>query len=315
MSSKYEEINLSEVKPISISDRRSKVRIGDLGKPVKGGKTFSKWFKSLPRQLAASEIRELVTAMRRCLSSKEREIIWMAGAHVVKCGLSLYLIELMRKHYISILAVNGAFTIHDLELAFFGETSEDVPESLKTGTFGFAKETAEHFEKIVDLAIEGKLGLGEAIGRYILKSEAPYKDYSVLAQAYRFDVPVTVHVAVGTDILIEHQSFDGAKWGELSARDFRIFAARVFSAGESGGVVINVGSAVILPEVFLKAFSVARNLGADFKKLTTCNIDMIQHYRPNENVLRRPTEFGGKSIGLTGHHELLIPLIYSALFS
>jgi len=315
MSEKYREIDLTSVRRISIEERRSKVSIDDLGTPVKGGKTFARWFKSLPRQLAALEMRELVTAMRRCLSSKEKEIIWMSGAHVVKCGLSLYLIELMRKGYITALAVNAAFTIHDLELAFFGETSEDVPEGLKSGTFGFTRETAEHFERILEDGVKAGRGLGESIGRYILKGDARYKDSSVLAQAYRFEVPVTVHVAIGTDILVEHPSFDGAAWGELSARDFKIFASVVEKLGREGGVVLNVGSAVILPEVFLKAFSVARNLGADFSKLVACNMDMIQHYRPGENVLKRPTDFGGKSIRITGHHEILIPLLYSALLS
>ena len=277
--SKYERIDLSKVKKNSIVDRSSKVHIDDLGEPVKGGKTFAKWFRSLPHQLAAKEIRELVVEMRRTISAKDREIVWMMGAHVVKCGLSRYLIELLRRGYITAMAINTAFAIHDLELAFFGETSEDVQENLRTGTFGLTAETSEHFTRIVDRGYSSDMGLGEAIGHYILKSDATYKKYSVLAQAYRFDVPVTVHVAIGTDILIEHPEFDGEKWGELSSRDFKIFASRIKKIGDNGGVVINVGSAVILPEVFLKAFSIARNLGCSFEKLTTCNLDMIQRHK------------------------------------
>jgi len=313
--SRFGKIDLSKVKKNSIKDRTSKVHINDLGEPVKGGKTFAKWFRSLPNQLAAKEIRELVVEMRRTISAKDREIVWMMGAHVVKCGLSRYLIELLKRGYITAIAINTAFAIHDLELAFFGETSEDVQENLRSGTFGFTAETSKHFEQIVDNGSSSDMGLGESIGHYILKSDAPYKKYCVLAQAYRFDVPVTVHVAIGTDILSEHPEFDGAKWGELSSRDFRIFASRVKKIGDNGGVVLNIGSAVILPEVFLKAFSIARNLGCSFDKLTTCNIDMIQHYRPLENVLKRPSVFGRKAIKITGHHEIIIPLLYSALLS
>ncbi len=315
MSNKYEETDLNRVSTHSISDRESKVRIEDFGKPVKGGKSFRKWFDSLPRQLAGERLRKLVLALRRNLSAAGREMIWMTGAHVVKCGLSPYLIELMRKKYITALAVNGATLIHDLEIAYFGETSEDVAANLETGIFGFGEETASIAFRAASEGKEMGAGLGESLGRLILKGKPPFKDKSVLAQAYRFDVPATVHIAVGTDIIHQHPGFDGAVWGELSHRDFRIFSKRVENLGRNGGVAINIGSAVIMPEVFLKAFSIARNLGAGFDRITTCNLDMINHYRPAQNILKRPASFGGESISLNGHHEIMIPLLYSALLS
>lgn len=315
MSDKYEEIDLNRVSTYSVSDRESKVSIDDFGKPVKGGKSFRKWFDSLPRQLAGQRLRKLVLALRRNLAATGREMIWMTGAHVVKCGLSPYLIELMRKKYITSLAVNGATLIHDLEIAYFGETSEDVAANLEDGIFGFGEETASIAFQAAAGGKKAGEGLGESLGRHILKSEAPFKEKSVLAQAYRFDIPATVHIAVGTDIIHQHPGFDGAVWGELSHRDFRIFTRRVENLGRSGGVAMNIGSAVIMPEVFLKAFSIARNLGASFESITTCNLDMINHYRPSQNVLVRPASFGGESISLNGHHEVMIPLLYSALLS
>jgi hypothetical protein len=315
MGSKYEEIDLGKVKTSPISLRESKVTVDMLGTPVKGGKAFRKWLDSLPDQLAVASLKRLVLAMRRARSSKGREILWMCGAHVIKCGLSPYLIELLKKDYLTALALNGAGIIHDLELAFFGKTSEDVRTQLERGEFGFSAETAGLLFEAVEKGADEGLGLGEAVGRFIAASDAPHRDISVTARAADAGVPVTVHVALGTDIVIQHPGFDGARWGELSTRDFRIFSARVRALGSSGGVVINAGSAVILPEVFLKALSVARNLGEPFSGITACNIDMISHYRPGENVLSRPSAFGGEAISITGHHELMIPLIYSALLT
>jgi len=315
MASKYTEIDLSEVRTISIADRESKVSVDDYGEPVKGGKALKHWLDSLPDQLAAKRLRKLTLAFRRSLASKEKEMIWMIGAHVIKCGLPPYLISLMKKGYITDLAVNGAVAIHDLEIAFFGETSEDVGANLEKGIFGFCQETAERLFEAVDYGFSEKLGLGESIGRYIMKEKAPNADKSLLAQAYRADIPATMHISIGTDIVNQHPGFDGMKWGELSARDFRIICGKVENLGRSTGVVLNIGSAVILPEVFLKAYSVARNLGAPFEKLTTANIDMIQHYRPGENVLKRPAGLGADAISITGHHEIMIPLLYSALMS
>jgi len=315
MASRYEEIDLARVRTVSIGERGSKVTIDDFGDPVKGGKAFARWRRSLPDQLGARRLGDLAAAMRRAASGREHEIVWMIGAHVIKCGLSRYLIELMGKGYVTAVALNGAGAIHDVEIASFGETSEDVPANLAKGTFGFSRETAERcFEAARAGGREG-LGLGESLGRFLVDRRAPHRDYSILASAYRHGIPATVHVAFGTDILHQHPGFDGALWGELTARDFRILAARVERLGRGGGVALNVGSAVIMPEVFLKALSIARNLGAPFDRLTTCNIDMIQHYRPRENVLERPSAFGGTAIAITGQHEVLIPLLYSFLLS
>lgn len=315
MASKYNEIDLSRVQTVPIKQRGSKVTVDDFGEPVKGGKAFAHWLRSLPDQLAVKRLRELVLAMRQAVSGRERELIWMIGAHLIKCGLSRYLIELMKRGYVTTIAINGAALIHDLEIACFGETSEDVAANLERGFFGFTEETAERcFDAVAKGAREG-MGLGESLGAYLLKTRAPRREYSILAESYRMSLPVTVHVAIGTDVIHQHPGFQGAVWGELSARDFRIFSARVERLGRNGGVVLNVGSAVVLPEVFLKAFSIARNLGVSFDRITTCNLDMIQHYRPNENVLTRPTNFGGTKISLTGHHEIMIPLIYSSLLS
>ncbi len=315
MASKYKEIDLKRITTVSIAERGSKVTIEDYGDPVKGGKAFRKWIDSLPDQLSVRRLKRLALAIRRVRSSKEREIVWMVGAHVIKCGLAPYLISLMKKGYITSLAVNGAVAIHDLEIAFFGETSEDVAANLEKGIFGFSAETAARLFEAVGSGFDDELGLGEAIGRYINGKKAPNAGSSLLAQAYRNDVPVTMHISIGTDIVNQHPGYDGAKWGSLSARDFRIFCERIERIGRSRGVVLNIGSAVILPEVFLKAYSVARNLGASFDNLTTANIDMIQHYRPGENVLRRPGILGADTLAITGHHEIMIPILYSALMS
>jgi len=315
MTGKYDEIDLSRVRTVPLSERGSKVSIGDFGAPVKGGKAFRRWFDSLPDLLAVRRMRKLVLALRRAASARESEAVWMCGAHVIKCGLSRYLEGMMKKGYITAMALNGAGLIHDTEIAFFGATSEDVAENLEKGIFGFGQETAELLFEAVETGRSEGLGLGEAAGRMIVERGAPNSRHSVLASAWRLDVPVTVHVGIGTDIVNQHRGFDGSAWGELSARDFRILAEKVRRLGFEGGVAVNAGSAVILPEVFLKAVSIARNLGAPFDRLTTCNLDMISHYRPSENVLSRPTAFGGDSISITGHHEILIPLIFSALNS
>jgi len=315
VASNYEEIDLSRVRTISVRERSSKITVKEFGEPVKGGKALARWRASLPDQLGARSLKELASSIRHAAGGKDHEIVWMMGAHVIKCGLSRYIIELMRKGYVTSLALNGAGAIHDFEIASFGETSEDVRAGLERGVFGFTAETAEGCFAAVSVGRSQGLGLGESLGRWLLEKRAPHREWSILSEAYRFGVPVTVHVAIGTDTLHQHPGFDGACWGELTSRDFRIFAKRVDSLGRAGGVALNIGSAVILPEVFLKAFSVARNLGAPFGRLTVCNIDMIQHYRPRENVLDRPASFGGKALAITGPHEVLIPLLYSFLLS
>lgn len=315
MTGRFDEIRLEGVRTVPLDERGSTVTVEGFGRPVKGGKAFRRWLDSLPDQLAAVRLRDLARSMRRARSARGREIIWMIGAHVIKCGLSPYLIEMMKKGYLTALAMNGAGLIHDTEIAFFGRTSEDVAANLQRGVFGFGGETAGIVFDAVQKGRERGAGLGEALGDAILGGDAPHRQVSLLGQALRHGVPATVHAAIGTDILAQHPGFDGAAWGELSTRDFRIFAERVRVLATAGGVAVNAGSAVILPEVFLKAVGIARNLGAPFDSVTTCDLDMIRQYRPQTNVLHRPSAFGGEAISLTGHHEIMIPLIFSALFS
>ncbi|MBN1165271.1 MAG: hypothetical protein JXB45_11875 [Candidatus Krumholzibacteriota bacterium] len=315
MASGYEEMDLSRVRTVSIKDRESKVSIEDYGKPVEGDGSLRLWLDSLPDQLAVKRFRTLVDHLRKARSGEDREIIWMIGAHLIKCGLPPYLIELMKKKYITAVAMNGAAAIHDLEISFFGKTSEDVAATLERGLFGFSEETAFLLFEAAERGEKDGRGLGESIGGFIADQKAPHREMSILASAFRLELPVTVHIAIGTDVINQHPGFCGRTWGDLSARDFRIFSRKILNLGQHGGVVLNVGSAVILPEVFLKAFSLARNQGAPCDSITTCNMDMIQHYRPGENVLHRPAAFGGSSLSLTGHHEIMIPLLYSALNS
>jgi len=235
----------------------------------------------------------------------------MLGAHVIKCGLSPIIIDLMEKGIITTIATNGAGTIHDTELACCGKTSEDVEENLKNGTFGMASETADIINNTISEGKSGDLGFGELLGKRLSEKDIPYRNFSILSAGYRLRIPVTVHVAIGTEIVHQHPSADGEAIGKLSLKDFRIFANNLKNL--EGGVVFNIGSAVILPEVFLKALTVVKNLGYKVENFTAVNIDMIQHYRPKVNVVERPTAQGGKGIIITGHHEFMIPLLAAAL--
>ncbi len=313
--SDFEEMDLSRVRTNSIRERGSVVTIRDFGDPASIAGAASPAGAAPLSDEAARGIETLARSIRESAAAGDREIVWMMGAHVVKCGLSRYVIDLLRRGCVTAVAMNGAAAIHDFEIAAFGETSEDVARNLDRGVFGFARETAEGCFEAVRRGREEGRGLGESLGRALDGGPAPHAAYSILAAASRLGVPVTVHVAIGTDIIHQHPSFDGAAWGELSARDFRIFAARVERLGRAGGVAVNAGSAVICPEVFLKAFSVARNLGAPFDRLVTANLDMIQHYRPRTNVLARPSGFGGLSVAITGRHEAVIPLLHSLVVS
>lgn len=308
MTSKYEQQDLSRIKPISIEDRASKVSIDDVADPAEVAAGFA---EALPDILKGGDVKRVADALRRARDGK-REIIWLIGAHVVKCGLSLYLTRLMRKGYITTLATTGSTTIHDIELSFFGKTSEDVAVELPKGRFGMVTETAEHFAAACRQASAGELGLGEGIGRYINVSNAPNRHVSVYAAADENDVPVTVHVALGTDITHQHPSFDGSVVGTLSMRDFRILTHRVGRLFDNGVVVV-FGSAVVLPEVFMKAVSINYNLGRKPSAVTAANFDMIQHYRVRENVLVRPFSGAGESYAITGHHEIMLPVLYHLL--
>jgi deoxyhypusine synthase len=261
--------------------------------------------------LKASDFREFITQVQRA-RQKEKAIVFMIGAHVIKVGLSPVLIDLMENQYISVLAMHGAGAIHDVEVSYFGQTSENVAEGLADGSFGMAQETGEFINQTAKEACDKKLGFGEALGKRISQEQPPLKKFSLLARAYECNIPATVHVALGTDIIHQQPSVDGAALGEASLMDFKILT-HIVSKIADGGVVINCGSSVILPEVFLKALTVARNLFGEIKNFATANFDMIQHYRPTVNVVERPTLQGGKGYQFFGHHEIMIPLLAAAL--
>jgi hypothetical protein len=260
--------------------------------------------------LAASDLRDVVSAI---VAAKRggRAVIWGLGAHVVKTGLSPILIDLMERGFVSAIATNGAGVIHDFELALGGATSEDVDQALGPGTFGMAEETATGLNGAINDGVARGLGIGQAVGQFLLANDPPFRAVSLAAAAARLDLPFTVHIAMGTDIIHMHPAASGAALGEGSLRDFRFFATAVSHLG--GGVYVNCGSAVILPEVFLKAVALVRNQGHDLTGLTTVNIDFLRHYRPQTNVVSRPTAGIGRGFSLTGHHELLIPLLAAAL--
>ena len=238
----------------------------------------------------------------------------MMGGHVIKCGLSPLLIELVKQGVITGFAFNGASSIHDFEIALIGETSEDVSAYLQTGKFGMWEETGQLMNTAIQHAADTGIGMGEALGKQLIEMDAPYNTYSLLAAGVQNDVPITVHVAIGTDIIHQHPSANGAAIGAASFTDFQLLTTLVTDL-EGGGVVLNLGSAVILPEVFLKALTIARNLGHTVSHFTAANFDMNQQYRPVENVVKRPTEMGGKGYTFTGHHELMIPLLVQAVLS
>jgi len=309
---RYPEADLNNVKRHSIAKRKSKVGSANLASAPDPHKSLEDFILGLPNVLKARDLREVasaVVAARR----KKRPVILMMGAHPIKCGLASVIIDLLRSGFITGLATNGAGAIHDFEMACWGRTSEDVLAGLEDGSFGMARETADLINGAVIQGDAQDLGFGEALGLMLNEGKFPYINNSLLASCYRLKVPVTVHVAVGTDIIHQHPSADGAAIGSASHRDFRILVEEVSKL--SGGVVINLGSSVVLPEVFLKALTVARNLGHQVKNFTTANFDMIQHYRPNLNVVGRPVASGGKGYSITGHHEIMLPLLAAMIKS
>lgn len=278
--------------------------------------SFSGFLEGLPSQLAALDFKAVVEAILGA-HRRGRPVIWAMGGHVIKCGLNPLVIELMRREAITALALNGAAAIHDVEIALIGETSEDVAEGLAEGSYGMAEETGRLMNEAL-LEGLGTAGSGEEasmgllLGKKLLDLEAPHRDYSLLAWGARLGIPVTVHVAIGTDIVHMHPSAQGWAIGAASFHDFRLLADVVSHLG-GGGVYLNVGSAVLLPEVFLKALTIAHNLGYEISDFVTVNLDMQQHYRPLQNVVRRPTAGSGRGYALTGHHEIMIPLLVQAV--
>jgi deoxyhypusine synthase len=303
-------ISLENVRSYPLKDRPSKVSINDFGQPWSPGSSMQDWFQTLPNILAASDFQKVVTTIVQAVRSRNKVMLAM-GAHGIKVGLNPIIIDLMERGVISSLSLNGAGIIHDAELAMVGRTSEDVATQISGGKFGMAEETGRLVNEAIIKGAEKGEGLGQAVGAMLAGQEFPFNRFSLLARANELDIPVTVHVAIGTDIIHFHPKADGSAIGQTSHLDFRIFSELV--SGLEQGVFINLGSAVIMPEVFLKAITLVRNLGHDVKCFTTVNMDFIRGYRPMTNVVHRPTLEGGKGYSLVGHHEIMFPLLAAAV--
>ena len=307
------ELDISNIRTYSLQDRASKVQIDDFSRPHRRGASFKDFFSSLPNILAAKGIQDVAAAVVQARKDKKPVMLGM-GAHSIKVGLSPVIIDLMESGVITSLSLNGAGIIHDFELAFIGQTSEDVDKEILSGAFGMAEETGAMLNQAVrsaSVGTEPARGIGEAVGTLIQDGVFPYKEKSLLAAGARLGVPVTVHIAIGTDIIHMHPSFDGQATGAAAQKDFVRFCSLVSEL--EGGVYINLGSAVLLPEIFLKAVTLCRNLGHTLQHFTTVNMDFIQHYRPTTNVVRRPTLEGGRGFAITGHHEIMFPLLAAAI--
>jgi hypothetical protein len=302
---------LADVKTYPLASRKSKVKRADFARPVRATASVAAFLDGLPRILAGETLRGLAAEIRRA-RTKGKPIVWGLGAHVMKVGLGPLVLDLMDRGFVTGLALNGAGLVHDFELAVAGQTSEDVDAGIGEGAFGMARETGEEINRAIVEGDAQGLGLGASLGRYLLARKPRHLDLSLIAGAHRRGLPVTVHVAIGTDIVHMHPGCDPAALGRASHLDFRLFAAVVAGLG-GGGVYLNVGSAVLLPEVFLKAVTLARNLGHPLRDFATANLDFIQSYRPNTNVVERPTRGVGRGYRLTGHHELMLPLLAAAL--
>ena len=306
----FKPISLKNVKTYPLKKRQSKVSARDFGSSWTAGNTMGVWLESLPNILAGNDFRKVVNRLHIAVKEKKTIILAM-GAHTIKVGLGPVILDLMERGIIAGIAMNGAGIIHDLEVAMVGATSEDVDNELSDGKFGMAEETGEFLNSAIREGAKKGSGLGDSVGSSILKASFPYSKFSLLAGAARMNIPCTVHVAIGTDIIHFHPSVDGSAIGKTSHLDFRIFASLISHL--DGGAYINLGSAVVLPEVFLKALTLVRNLGFTVKKFTTVDMDFIRHYRPMTNVVKRPTLEGGEGFSLTGHNEIMFPMLAAAL--
>lgn len=313
--SKYDiqPIDFTRLKTIPIAERGGKVRVDDFATPYAKGAGVRGWLNSLPKILAANAFRSVVKALQTARDGR-KPILWGLGGHVIKCGLAPVLTDLMERGYATAFSMNGSAAIHDFEIAIAGQTSEDVESVLPDGRFGTAEETGREMNQAIECGDRDGIGIGEALGR-VLTAEggAPHANQSLLAAAFRAGVPVTVHVAFGTDTPHTHPAANAGAIGRGTHHDFRLFCTLV-SGLHDGGVYLNVGSAVVMPEVFLKAVSAVRNLGNPLANFTTVNFDFLQHYRPRVNVVERPhAKSGGRGYAITGHHELMLPLLAAAL--
>lgn len=300
-------IDLNKVCRYPIRERANKTSIGSFGKPIQPTAGARSFFASLPEFLKASDLNAFIDSVVKARKS-QRPFHLLLGAHTIKVGLSPIFIDLMKRSIVTGLSFNGAGLVHDLELAFFGGTSEDVQTGLRDGSFGMARETGELYAEVSKLAQEKNIGLGEAGGMFINQSRAKNRALSVFAVAEKLGLPVTVHIGIGTDIVNQHPNYDAARTAAASYVDFRILSS-ICGQIDRGGVAANIGSAVMLPEVFLKALTVSRNVNPGKSRLTTANFDMLEHYRPMANVVSRPTFKVGKGYNFVGHHEILVPLL------
>jgi hypothetical protein len=304
----YAPIDLEKINTYELASRPSKVTVEDFSKSIGANDSIRNFLEKLPNILAVQSLREIARQIRRA-RELNKPVIWGIGGHVVKTGLAPVLIDLMRQGYVSAIASNGSVLVHDTEIALVGFTSEDVDASLGKGDFGAARETGEILNEAAKKGAADEIGLGEAMGREVSRKNPPNAEVSILCQTYQNKIPFTAHLAIGADIGHFHASSDGAALGKTSHTDFRLFCSIVREMN-GGGVYLNLGSAVVLPEIFLKAVTVVRNLGYPLADLTTANFDFIQGYRPNTNVVRRPTAGGaGRGFSITGHHEIMIPLL------
>jgi deoxyhypusine synthase len=310
---KIEPLNLNGITTYPLAARPSKVTADDLAGPVGGGASLKEFFGGLPNILAARELRELAQLIRDA-KAKRRAIIVGLGGHVIKTGLAPVLIDLMQRGYVTAFAMNGSAMIHDFEIALVGATSEDVDATLGEGSFGMAEETGRIINEATTAGAQVQIGLGETVGRQLESMKPAHASKSLLHAAYAASVPVTVHVAIGTDIVHIHPRADGAAIGQTTLQDFRLLCSIVRGL-DSGGIYLNLGSAVLLPEVFLKTVTVVRNLGFSLQGFSTANFDFIQQYRPLNNVVRRPVAGGGRGFSFTGHHEIMIPLLAASILA
>lgn len=314
--SRYEDdlrpLTLEDVKTYPLASRPSKVTVKDFARPLKEDSSLRDFLLTLPNILAVCQLRELAAQIRRA-RELNKPVVWGIGGHVIKTGLAPLIVDLMRRGYVSGIAANGSVLVHDAEIAMVGSTSEDVDATLGAGAFGAAEETGHLLNEAARDGARDAVGLGEAMGRALLALEPPHRDHSLLCASYEMRVPFTAHVVIGADIAHFHRSVDGAALGATTHTDFRLLAELVRRM-DGGGVYLNIGSAVVLPEIFLKAVTLVRNLGHPLADFTTANFDFIQHYRPLTNVVRRPTADGiGRGYSITGHHELMIPLLAAEL--
>ncbi len=310
--SKYKQFRPDTVNDYSLRERPSNVHRAQFARPFTGD-SFQEFLASLPDILAAADIKELAQRIAAA-RGRERAIIWGLGGHVIKTGLAPLLIQLLRERFVTAIATNGSVIIHDFEIAYCGSTSEDVEKQLGSGAFGMARETGQCLNEAINQGADRGRGIGESVGSYLRSFELEFPDSSLVLQAYQQGIPLTVHAAFGTDTIHNHPGASGASLGKGTEIDYRIFTREV-SRLHDGGVFINVGSAVLLPEVFLKAVSAVRNSGRELSGFSTANFDFFQHYRPTQNVVNRPVEGDGKGFAITGHHELTIPLLAGILLN